>query len=275
MSIFKNLIFVALFLLTGCEASLTPKQMPLIEALELFTNATPEEHREEAVQKWLGPTLRISNGGVGSGTICYYDKEKKLAWIISCGHLFSSPEEKHVTLEVFYKNGKKLDSPEKFSGDVVAAKINGYEDDLSLITFTPNWEPDYFPIAQEYTYVSGTTLYSCGCDGATEPACYFVKVDTEKQLLVTRENSPRPGRSGGGLFSEDGFCVAVCVRTSDRSGNGLGYFVTLTQIHAFCKLHNVEWLCSVGKKNALLQSIPIIDRNSQQKVYPPDYIPSP
>jgi hypothetical protein len=246
----------------------------------LESSAEPEAHREEAVRKWLEPGVRIYNGGyAGSGTICYYDKESNLAWIISCAHLFNSPNENKVTLEVFYKNNEKLDAPQKFTGDVVAVKIGGYENDISIITFTPDWEPNYFPISPvTYEYVKDTVLYSVGCDSASEVACYFVKVERiDKAFLVTRENSPRKGRSGGGLITEDGWYVGICVRTSDVSGNGVGFFVYLENIHKFCRENNLEWLCGVNKKdtNSLLKIIPIVDRLSPQGVYPPDYIPVP
>lgn len=122
------------------------------------------------------------------------------------------------------------------------------------------------------------TLHSVGCDHASEVADYFVKViGLERSFLATRENSPRPGRSGGGLITEDGWYVGICVRTSDVSGNGTGYFVHLNTIHAFCKANNVEHLLNVEKlqKHHFLLTIPIVDRNGPQKTYPPDHIPVP
>ena len=264
-------------------SNLQPAPMPLYQSPNIdniVSLAAPEPHREEAVRKYLAPGVRIRNGNIsGSGTVCYYDKQKNLAWIISCSHLFRSSSEKQVIIEFFYKNDEKLSSPAKYTGDVVAAKINGYEDDISIISFTPDWQPTYFPIGKaDYNYQPGKMLYSVGCDSASEVAAYFVKVVAlERAFLATRENSPRPGRSGGGLITEDGWYVGICVRTSDVSGNGTGYFVHLSTIHSFCKSNNLEWLLSVEKSNSnsLLKSIPIVDRNGPQGVYPPDYVPIP
>jgi S1-C subfamily serine protease len=225
--------------------------MPIYQSPDLpptiVSTSSPEAHREAAVRKWLSPSMRIRNGGSGSGTICYYDKEKNIAYVISCSHLFRSESEKQVTLEFFYKNEEKLPEVRKYTGDVVAAKINGYADDISIIKFTPDWHPSYFPIGKDnYKYEPGKKLYSVGCDSAGEVAAYFVKViGLERSFLATRENSPRPGRSGGGLITEDGSYVGICVRTSDVTGNGVGYFVHLNTIHAFCKANKLDFLLNV------------------------------
>lgn len=247
--------------MTGCGTSYVnkdcclPASMPLYQSPDLppgIVSATvPEPHREEAVRKWLAPSMRIRNVGVGSGsgTICYYDSEKNIAYVISCSHLFRSASEKQVTLEFFYKNEEKLPEVRKYTGDVVAAKINGYVDDISIIKFTPDWHPSYFPIGKvDYKYEPGKKLYSVGCDTASEVAAYHVKViGLERSFLATRENSPRPGRSGGGLLTEDGYYVGICVRTSDTSGAGIGYFVHLNAIHSFCKANGLDFLLNVDR----------------------------
>jgi hypothetical protein len=244
--------------------TLKPVPMP-IQRQGIFhqtvAGGVPEPHREESVRKWLAPVMRIRNGGVsGSGTICHYDKDKNLAYVISCSHLFKSAGEKTVTLEFFYKNEKKLNEPARFKGDVVAAKINGYEDDISFISFTPDWNPTYFPIAPIDTkYEIGGIYNSVGCDHAGEVALYYVKVTKlEKSFLATQENSPRPGRSGGGLISKDGWYVGICVRTSDVSGQGSGYFVHLGTIHSFCLNNNLKFLLESPKiqRNQFLLTAP-------------------
>lgn len=263
----------------------TPVPMPIYDSPNfggLVSSSAPEPHREESVIKYLEPSLRLHRGGVyGSGTICYYDKEKNIAYVISCAHLFKSESDVRggVIVEVFYKNGKKLSKPQSFDASVIAVNVGGYADDISILKFTPDWEPAYFPIAKSgYKYESGKILNSTGCDNASEVALYYVKVlQLEQTFLATIENSPRPGRSGGGLITDDGWYVGVCVRTSDVSGNGTGYYVKLQTIHEFCKSKNLSWLLEVGKHepNKFLRSIPVVDRNMPQRNYPQDYVPVP
>lgn len=283
-------LLLSAFLLTFCgliflgvEDTPKPIPMPLYHGAKSFpvgvtTSATPEPHREESVKKWLIPSVRIRvPGAAGSGTICHYDRSTNTAYVISCAHLFKKGDSK-ATIEVFYKNEQKLASPARFNAKVLSFKVGYYADDISFMSFQPDWVPQtWFPIAPVDTNINtGTKYYSCGCDGASEVACYFVKPQgIDGAFLATRENSPRPGRSGGGLMDEDGWFVGICVRTSDVNGNGTGYFVHLKTIHDYCNSNSLSFLLKVNRPNELLRMIPIVDRDSIQGSYPPNYIPVP
>jgi hypothetical protein len=92
------------------------------------------------------------------------------------------------------------------------------------------------------------------------------------QDLVTTENSPRPGRSGGGLMTEN-FYVGICWGTSSYSGDGNGFFTPLSTIRQYNKQNGYGWLNEVNISWARM--IPIKDRNNPQGEYPKDYIPLP
>ena len=257
--------------------SVAPIPMPLYQGRLAggFFNA-PEPHRDESVKKYLIPSVRIRvPGAAGSGTICAYDRQKKTAYVISCAHLYDGVT-KPTTIEVFYKNDQKLDTPARYTATVVSFKKSYYGDDISFLSFQPDWEPHtWFPIAPvDHPVPNNETLFSCGCDHASEVACYFVKpMGIDGAFLATKENSPRPGRSGGGLIDKEGWYVGICVRTSDVSGNGTGYFVHLRTIHDYCQQNNLTWLLNVQRPNDLLRMIPIVDRIERQGTYPPNYVP--
>lgn len=242
----------------------------------------PEEHREEQYRNWLKMSVRIRNGGVfGSGTICYYDPQKKTAWIISCGHLFRGGE-KTCEIHVFYKNDKKLDTVQKYTANILCwtPPIDGGGDDISFLSFQPDWDIDaYAPIAQQDLPIQpGATYYSCGCDGAREVACYLMKAKgMEGRNLVLVENGPRHGRSGGGLMTADGWYVGICWGSTDPyNGTGKGLFVPLPKIHAFARAHDLGWLLEVGMfQQYPARRLPIINWNSPQKQFSPDYVPIP
>jgi hypothetical protein len=262
------------------QENLKPAPMPLYQGTFRIpaSASAPTPNRDESVKRWLIPGVRVRvPGAAGSGTICHYDRNTNTAYVISCAHLFNRGDTK-ATIEVFYKNDKKLDTPAKFDAKVVSFKVGYYADDISIMSFTPDWTlSTWFPIAPVNRSIStGETYFSVGCDGASEVACYFVKpMGIDGSFLSTKENSPRPGRSGGGLIDKDGWYVGICVRTSDVSGNGTGYFVHLKTIHDYLNANNLSFLLSVQRPNDLLRMIPIVDRNSQQGTYPPDYIPVP
>src|SRR5690606_24051907 len=131
-----------------------------------------------------------------------------------------------------------------------------------LLKFKPDWVPDYFPIAStDYDIKIGSKQHSTGCDLGNEVAHYEVEVvGTRGSDLVTRNNSPRPGRSGGGLLSDDGYYIGTCWGTSDYSGTGVGYFTPLSSIHDVYSRNGYEWILEVGF--GLANQIPIRDQNN-------------
>ena len=106
-------------------------EMPLIindPFLALAEGSVPQPNRGPEFQQWLEPGVRLgfSNSG-GSGTIVHYDEKTNQAYVQSCGHFFngdmSAEEGKSrdvpVRIEVFYKNGEKLETPQAYTGKVL------------------------------------------------------------------------------------------------------------------------------------------------------------
>ena len=263
-------------------------EMPLIENdpfAALAYGGLPEEQRSAEFRKWLSNGLKIKvSGASGSGTIVYFNPEDGWAYIQSCGHLWSgnmSADEGlrrsiTCTVQTWYHNDLKLNRPRDYTAEVLYFS-NSRGRDVSLMRFRPDWEPNYLPIAPEgFQYKRKMRLNSVGCDGGSEVARYDVEVvglrDGDWPDLVTTRNSPRPGRSGGGLSNEDYF-IGVCWGTSSYDGSGNGYFTPLGTIREYNKMNGYEWLNQAGFN--LARQIPIKDRNNPQGDYPQDYIPIP
>jgi len=248
----------------------------------------PQEDRGIEYRRFLAPSVKIqTRGSSGSGTICYYDPIKNEAWVISCGHLWggnmSAEEGKQRQLKAsivtWYHNMKKLDEPRSYPADVIFySNSNGY--DMSLLKFKPDWQPTYFPIAPEdYPIEVGQHYHSTGCDGAREVARYDVKIltvgDGPGVDTIIVKNSPRPGRSGGGLLTDDGCFIAICWGTTDTSsGGGQGLFTSLPSIRNYYESQGYGWLLNKTPPVAA-RDIPIIDRNDPNRTFPKDYIPLP
>jgi len=260
-------------------------RMPLIlddPFKALAEGGAPEEQRGVEYRRWLSSGLKINvSGASGSGTIIYYDSKDGWAYIQSCGHLWngnmSATEGKRknikCTVTTWYHNMKKLAEPKTYPAEVLYYSNNRTQD-CSLLRFKPDWEPTYFPIAQSFEYKEGMKLHSVGCDGAREVAHYDVRfIGIENGDLVTTENSPRPGRSGGGLMSNSGYYIGICWGTSSYSGDGNGFFTPLETIRMMNEREGFQWLNDVGF--SLARKIPIVDRNNPQGKYPQDYIPMP
>lgn len=269
-------------------------RMPLVKNdpfASMAASKPPEAERGVEVQKWLESGVRIAvSGARGSGTIVYYDPKTGFAYIQSCGHLWNGDmtaqegEQRKLTctIDVFYINGKKI-NPKTYPAEVLWYSNNKDNNghlcqDVSLIRFKSDFVPKYFPIAPaDTTLQQGEYLHSVGCDHATEVAHYKVRVLGERGNqwpdLVTTENSPRPGRSGGGLISDSGFYVGICWGTSDYDGNGNGFFTPLRTIRYFNEKNGYGWLNNVTGNVA--RTLPIFDRNNPQGKYPDTYIPMP
>lgn len=242
------------------------------------------EERGVEFIKWLSPSVRI---GGGSGTMCYYDSETGWMYVISCGHLFQRGrmsredyEKKRVvkTVEVFYHNSKKLNIISKYEAEVLA-HVWGDSDsdifDVSLMRFKPDWkDPWFLPIASlDFQYRESDLYRSCGCDGRSEVAHYVVEFMGEKKNgttteLMTQSNGPRGGRSGGGLFTDDGQLIGIC----SRGGRGYGYWSSLNQIHEFLKKEKFDYIL---QPTNLARKIPVVDEKVPDMKFPDDYIPLP
>lgn len=262
--------------------------MPLVYDTSPYTALTkhyaPVEQRGPEVRQWLSPGLKISvSGASGSGTIVYYDESTGWAYVASCGHLWNGSrlaeelKRNPVNAKVitWYHNNQKLESERTYPAEVLFwSNTRGY--DSSLLRFKPDWTPDYFPIApKDYVINKGTMLHSVGCDGGREIAHYDVEfVEYRGGDLITRRNSPRPGRSGGGLMSPDGWYIGICWGTSAIDGSGIGYFTPLSAIHQVYTRNGYEWLLNVGQGTAA-QKIPIMDWQHPNRQFERDYVPIP
>lgn len=245
-------------------------------------NPVPERGVE--YRPWLEPGVRIRvTGASGSGTICYYDDTTNLAYVISCGHLWERGEvtadqmkSRNITcvVEVFYQNGQKLEASKAYHAKVLFYSYKSGAD-FSLMTFAPDWRPTYFPVAPAGEYVpKNSHAHSVGCDHGTEVAHYDVQIDgIQGNDLITHLNSPRPGRSGGGLMNNSGWYIGICWGTSDKTGNGIGYFTPLSVIHDGYARNGYDWVLKVGPQvNSLARKLPVFDKNGLPLQLAKDFI---
>ena len=265
---------------------LLPQIRLVHSSLPQIQTSTPIPKRDVSARFYLQCSVRIHVGRVsGSGTICSYNNATNEAYVISCGHLFEGTESpgqskiNNAKIHVFYKNDTKLPEFQAFDSEVVC---HDAEEDISILKFHPDWVPQHcFPIAPtNYPIQAGCFFESVGCDHAEETAAYTVEIvegmDTGRNL-VTKNNSPRPGRSGGGLLSEDGYFVGIVWGTSKLDGTGYGYNVPLRRIHQYLgQLEQTKWLLSSGRQlDRAYELIPILDKNGSWYKVPQGYFPTP
>lgn len=238
------------------------------------------EQRDERYVRLLQVSVKVSTpGGSGSGTICHFDPHTGWAYVISCGHLWSgnSPYEAKpktaARITVWYKDGVRLERPEIYEAEALFWS-NERGRDVSLLRFRPDWEAEYAPIASRFSPHAGMSLNSMGCDWGGEVARYEVKFKGfSGPDLTSYENSPRPGRSGGGLLDDQGSLVGICWGTSDTSsGNGTGYFTPLKAIGEVLYKNGHGWLMEMSWD---ARRIPVFDHDDPNASHGIHFIPMP
>lgn len=274
-------IVLALTVILSGPAFSYEKPILLDSSPAAFSVSAPEEQRDPRFSELLSVSLKINvSGASGSGTICHYDKSSGFAHVISCGHLWSGNMEykpgrtpAHMArVTVWYKNSRKLETPESFPAEVLFwSNDRGF--DVSLLRFKPDWDPGFVRIDENARLTGGMVLNSMGCDGGREVARYEVIFERQNSVdIITVKNSPRPGRSGGGLIDGNGSFVGVCWGTSDvSSGKGIGYFTPVSSIRKVFDRNGHGWLLEVSEFN----SMPIVDWDVPGRKYGKDFIPIP
>lgn len=276
--------------LTG-KTSKLPIQIITNDPLAHLANGKiPVPQYGEEYRKWLRVSVKIiEDGRIGSGTIVYADEYA--VYVQTCGHIWgdmtksvSIKEMKKVQekckVVVYYDKDNKFLEPKVYEAEVLYYNNlggPGSGHDVGLLKFIPDRDFDYFPVAPSFFPVGKDyVLHSTGCDGGTETAHYKVqvlKISSESfPHIVTTQNSPRPGRSGGGLFTET-YLVGICWGTSDKTGIGNGYFIPLQTIRYYNELNGFGWLNDVNQD--LARKIPIKDHTNQNTNFPENYIPLP
>lgn len=238
-----------------------------------------EEQRDDRYLELLRVSVKVSSSeGSGSGTICHYDPDTGWAHVVSCGHLWSGDRAYEPTrrvkakVTVWYQAGSKLQRPKSYEAEALFWS-NSRGRDVSLLRFRPDWAADYAPIAESFKPKVGMRLNSMGCDGGREVARYEVAVSSYAPPdLITVMNSPRPGRSGGGLLTNEGHLVGVCWGTSDTSsGDGVGFFTPLAAIRDVIDENGHSWILEGHDA----RRIPVLDHDCPGAVHGRMFIPMP
>jgi len=153
----------------------------------------------------------------GSGTIL--ESQTGRTVILTCGHIFRDlPKNASIEVDVFL--GKRF---ETFLGEIIEFDLDG---DVGLIAIRT---ADALPVARlasEKSLISTSDrVYSIGCGGGEAPS--------RQSLVVTALNRyegphniectgvPQQGRSGGGLFGQNGEVIGVCIAADPKERRGL------------------------------------------------------
>ena len=211
---------------------------------------------------WLQATVRIrveSPNGHDWGTGTIIDARGGDALILTCGHIFrDSKGLGRIEVDIYCGN-----MPQKVPG--VCLKYDADQLDLALIKIAPQFNVDVIPIAPpNIELYNGMTLISTGCDNGANPTIREHHVQSLSKIApyvgapfhyIQVDNAPVQGRSGGGIFTENGLLVGVCV--AGHPGDNEGLFVPASVIRQ--ELDNVKLSCVYQSPSITRsQSFPVV-----------------
>lgn len=190
----------------------------------------PHSETTELVRRFLTATVRIRvsdrNGtSYGSGTII--DRHGDESLILTCGHIFRDSAGKgHITVDLFVDGESR-----SFPAQLVRYDLNL---DLGLISCRPGLSIEPVQVAPRSRQVAPEeTVWVTGCDHGQSPKWQQTKIASLNKFIgppnVQVHGEPPDGRSGGGLFTNDGLLIGVCNAADPADQQGL--YAGLAAVH--------------------------------------------
>ena len=162
----------------------------------------------------------------GSGTII--DSRPGRAVILTCGHIFRDLR-KDSSIEVDVRAGERS---EKYIGQVLNYDLQA---DVGLLAIPAEAALAVSPVAPLGRVTQpGQSVYSIGCGGGEPPSRLDIQITALNRYLgpdnIECTGVPQQGRSGGGLFDQQGEVIGVCFAANPEDERGL--YAGLKPIHA-------------------------------------------
>ncbi len=172
--------------------------------------------------------LRIEDAdghSIGTGTIV--DAHGREALAVTCGHIFRDSAGQGRVLVDLFPNGHSR----TVEGTLISYDLTR---DIGLVSFVPGFAVAPAKIAPAgHRFAAGDVVFSVGCDHGRDPSVRDSRITSIDRYLgppnIEATGEPAQGRSGGGLFSQDGFLIGICNHGDPRDDEGI--YASLPTIH--------------------------------------------
>jgi len=206
-------------------------------------NVSNSHNPASITSRVLSSTVRIhvndvQNGAMseGTGTGTLIDCRSGHALVLTCGHLFHEYKRGDVIkVEIFTEQGI-LEVPGRY--------VNHDEErDLGLISLTVDRPIVISQVAErEFRLQKGMPVTTAGCSYGAEPTIQTGVITNLNRFLGTPNIEvsavPVQGRSGGGMFSEDGKLLGVCFAANPDDQEGI--YTSVEGIHDYFRSLKME-----------------------------------
>jgi len=204
--------------------------------------------------------IRANNGtgiNYGSGTIISSGNGRTM--VLTCGHICRGMV-KSGTMEIDIFSGQQRKT--------YVAKVVAYNEkaDVGLLEFPSDESFPHTPVAHVgHGVKKGQAVASVGCGGGDDPTLQQHRVVSLNRYLgpdnIECTGEPIEGRSGGGLFDEQGAVVGVCFARDPQDHRGLyAGLKPIQQLLDHCKLSHLYRPESTTESNAPV----IVDNDEAQ-----------
>ena len=162
-----------------------------------------------------------------TGTVIHQHGEECL--VITCGHVFRDAEGKgEITAEFGFENGMVQTAP----GQLIYYDAKAR--DIGLVAIKTKRTFDSVPVAtQGDTVEQGQAVFSIGCDHGEDPTIRRSQIKNraayDGAIKYDIYGRPVDGRSGGGLFNQDGELIGICNAAAVEVDEGI--YTALETIH--------------------------------------------
>ena len=162
---------------------------------------------------------------IGTGTIVDTHGQEALA--VTCGHIFRDSGGQGRVLVDLFPNGQS----HTVEGTLISYDLTR---DIGLVSFVPGFAVSPVQIAPAgHRFATGEVVFSVGCDDGREPRLRDSRITSIDRYLgppnIEATGEPAQGRSGGGLFSQDGFLIGICNHGDPKDDEGI--YASLPTIH--------------------------------------------
>lgn len=196
-------------------------------------------------QQLLAATVRIKvedpdGHSYGTGTIIHQTQGKAL--ILTCAHLFRDSKGRGtISLDMFDR--------EKKHGVPAAVLDYDLERDIALLVMETATPVQVAPVGlANYPAKVGQPIFSVGCGGGDDPTVWSGQVTSVNKYLgppnIQASGEPVQGRSGGGLFDNQGRLIGVCNAADPTDHEGL--YAALGTIHELLQKHDLTYVASMN-----------------------------
>lgn len=214
---------------------------------------------ERGTVPWLESSVRlrvIDPGGFSNGTGTIIDVRDGVALIVTCGHIFRKSKE--LDKVEIYLNGPN--GPTKIEGECWYYNCATADIGFVVAKNVPKYIRGIQMAPENYDILRGQNVISVGCNGGADPSVAKHTVISTDRLRGPNPNSnfnyiqvtgaSVQGRSGGGLFSENGYLIGVCWGGDPIQNDG--HFTPLHVVRS--EMKNVKQLKPVLESQSLSDS---------------------